>query len=59
MLRQMWDEARERADALWTRITETLEREPPPADASAAADWWPHFARQVIGREPCPYRRRM
>jgi hypothetical protein len=47
-------EARERADALWTRITETLEREPPPADANAAADWWPRFARQVIGRAPLP-----
>lgn len=46
-------EARERADALWARITETLERDPPPADA-AAADWWPRFARQVIGRDPAP-----
>ncbi|HJR61760.1 MAG TPA: hypothetical protein VJ813_20300 [Vicinamibacterales bacterium] len=44
-------EARERADALWARITETLEREPPPAGAAAAADWWPRFARQVIGRD--------
>lgn len=47
-------EARERADTLWTRITETLEREPPPAEAAAAADWWPRFARQVIGRDPLP-----
>ncbi|CAN5852695.1 hypothetical protein BH24ACI5_BH24ACI5_10270 [soil metagenome] len=47
-------EARERADALWARITATLEREPPPSDAAAAADWWPRFARQVIGRDPLP-----
>ena len=45
-------EARTRADALWARITETLERDPLPASAAAAADWWPRFARQVIGREP-------
>lgn len=47
-------EARARSDTLWARITEALEREPPPADASAAADWWPRFARQVIGRDPAP-----
>ena len=47
-------EARERSDALWARIAEALEREPPPVDATAAADWWPRFARQVIGREPAP-----
>jgi hypothetical protein len=47
-------EARDRADALWARITERLEREPPPSDAKAAADWWPRFARQVIGHEPLP-----
>lgn len=47
-------EARERADALWTRIAEAIEKDPPPPDASAARDWWTRFARQVIGRDPAP-----
>lgn len=46
-------EARQRADALWARITDALEREPlPGADPAALGEWWPRFARQVIGREP-------
>jgi hypothetical protein len=49
-------DARGRADALWARITETLEREPPPSSAAEAADWWARFARQVIGRDPAPVR---
>jgi hypothetical protein len=47
-------EARQRSDELWARITEALEKDPPPRDASAAGDWWPRFARQVIGREVAP-----
>lgn len=47
-------EARERADELWTRIAGALEKDPPPQDASAARDWWPRFARRVIGRDPAP-----
>ena len=51
------NEARQRADALWARITDALEREPlPGADPAALGDWWPRFARQVIGREPPPVR---
>ena len=50
-------EARERADALWARITDALERDPlPAADPAALGDWWPRFAKQVIGREPSPVR---
>lgn len=50
-------EARQRADALWKRITEALEREPlPGADPAALGEWWPKFARAVIGREPPPVR---
>ena len=45
-------EARERSDALWARITDALERDPPPANGAFAAGWWPRFVRQVIGREP-------
>ena len=47
-------EARERADNLWSRISAALEREPPPSDVAAIADWWPRFARQVVGRDPAP-----
>lgn len=47
-------EARTRSDALWTRVTEAMERDPLPADPSAAADWWPRFARQVLGRDVAP-----
>jgi hypothetical protein len=47
-------EARERADALWTRIAEAIEKDPPPRDERAARDWWPRFARQVLGRDPAP-----
>jgi hypothetical protein len=47
-------EARERSDELWTRITAALERDPPPAERPAAADWWRRFVRQVTGRESMP-----
>jgi hypothetical protein len=51
------NEARQRADVLWTRITDALEKEPlPGADAQALGDWWPRFAQQVIGRQPGPVR---
>lgn len=51
------NEARQRADALWSRITDALEREPlPGADPAALGEWWPKFARAVIGREPPPVR---
>ncbi len=48
-------EARTRADALWARISEEIEKHPLP-EAGAAADWWPRFVRQVIGRDPEPVR---
>jgi len=47
-------EARERADALWARITATLERDAPASDPGPHDDWWTRFARQVIGRDPAP-----
>jgi hypothetical protein len=50
-------EARQRSDALWARISDALEREPlPGTNTEALGDWWPRFARQVIGREPSPVR---
>jgi hypothetical protein len=49
-------EARERADALWDRIAAALERDPLPAgdNTDAVEDWWPRFARQVLGRDVAP-----
>ena len=47
-------EARQRSDALWTRVAEALEKDPLPTDPAAAADWWPRFAKQVIGRDVEP-----
>lgn len=46
-------EARTRAEALWQRIAEELEREKlPPNDARS--DWWKFFVRKVTGRDPAP-----
>lgn len=51
------NEARQRADALWTRITDALERQPlPGANPTALGEWWLRFAKQVTGREPSPVR---
>ena len=51
------NEARQRADALWARITDALEREPlPGADPAALGEWWPRFAKQVTGRTPAAVR---
>jgi hypothetical protein len=47
-------EARQRSDALWTRVAEALEKDPLPTDPVAAADWWPRFAKQVTGRDVQP-----
>jgi hypothetical protein len=47
-------EAQARADALWKRIAERLQHDPLPADDRPAGDWWPNYARQIIGREPAP-----
>jgi hypothetical protein len=49
-------EARRRADALWERIAAALERDPMPIDedADAVRDWWPRFARLVLGRDVAP-----
>jgi hypothetical protein len=49
-------EARTRADELWTRIAAALERDPLPQsdDAGEVLDWWPRFARQVLGRDVAP-----
>jgi hypothetical protein len=49
-------EARARADVLWARIAETLERDPPRRSLDSAGAWWSRFARQVIGRDPLPVR---
>lgn len=50
------NEARRQADLLWTRIAEALEREPMPVegDPQRVKDWWPRFAKQVLGREVSP-----
>ena len=49
-------EARRRADELWARVAEALERDPLPLDGSeaAVADWWPRFGRAVLGRDVGP-----
>jgi hypothetical protein len=47
-------EARERADALWKQIANALERNPLPADANAAGDWWPDYVRAATGTTPAP-----
>lgn len=49
-------EARQRADALWSRIAERLAADPLPADGDprAVRDWWPRFARSVLGRDVAP-----
>ena len=51
-------EARQRADELWTRIAAALESDPLPTEGRTAAvrDWWPRFARQVLGRDVEPVR---
>jgi hypothetical protein len=47
-------EARVRADALWQRISEALEREPLPRDARPVGDWWRGYARRLLGRDVEP-----
>jgi hypothetical protein len=47
-------EARARADALWQRLSEQLERDPLPADDSPRAEWWTFYVRKVTGRDPAP-----
>ncbi|HEV3486633.1 MAG TPA: hypothetical protein VG106_14575 [Vicinamibacterales bacterium] len=49
-------EARTRADELWTKVAAALDRDPLPVDGSetAFADWWPRFARAVLGRDVAP-----
>lgn len=49
-------EARERADGLWARIARSLEEHPFPRDASPTdvLEWWPRYARDVLGREVDP-----
>lgn len=52
-------EARERADALWQHLGETLEKEPLPRDdphRAALADWWTFYVRKVTGHDPAPVR---
>jgi hypothetical protein len=50
-------EARERADALWTRIAAALERDPLPESEDGVLDWWPRFAREILGRDVAPVAR--
>jgi hypothetical protein len=49
-------EARTRAGNLWTRIARALEEHPFPRDTapSDVADWWPRYARAVLGRDVDP-----
>jgi hypothetical protein len=49
-------EARKRADELWAKVSDALERDPLPVDGSeaAVADWWPRFARAVLRRDVAP-----
>jgi hypothetical protein len=49
-------EARARADELWARVADALDRDPLPVDGSEAAvsDWWPRFARAVLARGVAP-----
>jgi hypothetical protein len=47
-------EARARADALWRRIADALDRETLPASEPAPENWWEDYIRQVTGREPAP-----
>jgi hypothetical protein len=47
-------EARERAESLWRRVSEELERHPLPRHADARADWWTFYVRKVTGRDPAP-----
>jgi hypothetical protein len=46
-------EARRQADALWERIAEALTRDPMPLDGDPdrVTNWWPRFAREVLGRD--------
>lgn len=47
-------EARARADALWRRIADALEREALPASEPAQEHWWEDYIRQVTGSAPAP-----
>lgn len=47
-------EARTRAETLWQRIAEELERVPMPQASDARADWWKYYVRKVTGRDPAP-----
>jgi hypothetical protein len=47
-------EARTRADALWQRIAEELERRPFPKQESSGTDWWTLYVRKVTGVDPPP-----
>jgi hypothetical protein len=47
-------EARARADALWQRVSEELERNPLPAGDSPRTDWWTFYVRKVTGHDPAP-----
>jgi hypothetical protein len=47
-------EARQRAESLWQRISEELDRDPLPSHADTRADWWTFYVRKVTGRDPAP-----
>jgi hypothetical protein len=47
-------EARDRADALWRRVAEALEREPLPESDPAPPNWWPEYVKAITGRDPAP-----
>ncbi|HSL20471.1 MAG TPA: hypothetical protein VK886_02980 [Vicinamibacterales bacterium] len=47
-------EARQRADTLWQRIAEALDRDPMPLHDGPAGDWWTLYVRKVTGQNPAP-----
>ena len=47
-------EARERAEQLWARMSEALERHPLPAQKAPGGDWWTFYVRKVTGKDPAP-----
>jgi hypothetical protein len=47
------EEVLRRAEALWPRLAECLEREPFPRDEDPG-DWWQPFAEAVLGRPVLP-----
>ena len=47
-------EARTRAESLWARIADEIERDGLPQPNDARPDWWKYYVRKVTGRDPAP-----